>query len=208
MKYNTGIQFVDEFLNNENYEVLGKGTNGIALKMKMGQKNVVIKFTNSSSEFKLTRKLMSLQKLNKIYLQYSSEVISLHRLSKFKYKFKGNTSSYKYLIITEYLICSDKLKNYFEKHVFGSIMNYCFANKMFLSELIKLPKPNLKLIISSLKIDSTNEKDLYQMIDILKLHHKIGSGDFHSGNLGYSEIDGNIKAFDFDELQINSKFKI
>lgn len=198
---NTGIEFVDNVLQENKYELLGMGSNGFALKVIMGTVPVVLKFTNSSTEFKLTRKLMSLQRSKKKYLDYSAEVYSMYPLKHFKFKVNSKVSSYKYIIITEYLICSDKLKNYFESHVFGSLMNYCFANKLLISEFIKLSKTTQDKIIRKISKDTINKNDLTQLIEILKLHHKIGSGDFHSGNIGYS-TNGIIKAFDFDELQM------
>lgn len=212
------LQHLEE--NIDSIELLGKGTNGIAFRVEVNGIDFVLKLTSSESEYKIALSLKKYQNKSPHILKISSEIVTAGRFSRFtlfiskiknliKNKIKGvdvDKLTYKYFILTEYLKVDNKTKKYSETKLYGKLFKKCIENKLTISELLGYNNKQLKEFFNN-NYDATDKFiEFNTVINILKLHKTIGANDFHSGNIGL-DVNGNIKAFDFD-MAFNRKFKL
>ena len=100
----------------ENAILLGKGTNGIAFKIVIGNKEYVLKLTSSFSEYQIALKIKKLQQENSKVKEISALVYLGGLISKLNLEI--NELSYKWFIITEYLEVNNKTKKYSENNLY------------------------------------------------------------------------------------------
>lgn len=179
----------------ENAILLGKGTNGIAFKIVIGNKEYVLKLTSSFSEYQIALKIKKLQQENSKVKEISALVYLGGLISKLNIEI--NELSYKWFIITEYLEVNNKTKKYSENNLYGKLFKICIKIKTTISNLLNFDLNRLKTFWKTYYDKNDNFAEFLLVINILKLHKTLKSNDFHSGNIG-KDKNGNYKAFDFD----------
>lgn len=179
----------------ENAILLGKGTNGIAFKIVIGNKEYVLKLTSSFSEYQIALKIKKLQQENSKVKEISALVYLGGLISKLNIEI--NELSYKWFIITEYLEVNNKTKKYSENNLYGKLFKICIKIKTTISNLLNFDLNRLKTFWKTYYDKNDNFSEFLLVINILKLHKTLKANDFHSGNIGI-DMNGNYKAFDFD----------
>lgn len=212
------LQHIED--NIQSLELLGKGSNGMAFRIEINGIDFVLKLTSSENEYKIALSLKKYQKQRSNILKISSEIVKAGKFTRYKLfigKLKNLIKNkiknvdidklpYKYFILTEYLKVDNKIKKYSETKLYGKLFKNCINNHITISELLNYDNKQLKTFFEN-NYDKTDKiSDFNLVINILRLHKLIGANDYHSGNIGL-DINGNIKAFDFD-LVWNRKFKL